>query len=176
MQVCNEALIPRGQSATTISISKMPHGESSGRLWLIPFPNAFTNFSRWLLRKNPHFSRTIASYASGVFFALAWAVFLDALILSGTAKAPIDSPGDPLPVHMTFTDWVPGILALLGMIIVCSLNKEHLQESIAYGSEDDSFAWRIKAVLFIGFSLLAGGLAGSVVRHFGCYSSTYISA
>jgi hypothetical protein len=58
-------------------------------------------------------------------------------------------------VHITFIDWIPGICSALGMLVINSIDKSRLSA--------DSFSYSGNGVLFLGFALLAGGLAGSVV-------------
>ena len=106
----------------------------------------------------------------GAQFALGWWFFLDASILSAHAKPPIDAPFEDVPTHVRFADWIPGLFSSLGMIIVNLIDKTKLV------GEDDGFtsgrfgmggvAWKARLFLFLGFALMAGGLAGSVVRPF----------
>lgn len=64
---------------------------------------------------------------------------------------------------MKFVDWIPGICSALGMLVINSIEKSRLSaDSFSYSG--DSVAWKARFVLFLGFALLAGGLAGSVVR------------
>lgn len=69
---------------------------------------------------------------------------------------------------MSFSDWTPGICATLGMIVVNLIDKQMLRSDSDEGSSWDGswgggVAWRARLFLFIGFALMAGGLAGSVV-------------
>jgi hypothetical protein len=65
-------------------------------------------------------------------------------------------------VHVTFVDWVPGICSALGMLVINSIEKTRLSaDSFSYSGS--GVAWKARFVLFLGFALLAGGLAGSVV-------------
>lgn len=67
---------------------------------------------------------------------------------------------DP-PVHLTFVDWIPGICSALGMLVINSIDKSRLSaDSFSYSG--NGVAWKARLVLFLGFALLAGGLAGSV--------------
>ena len=68
-----------------------------------------------------------------------------------------------MPVHVSFIDWIPGICSTLGLLIVNLIDKERLLAEGAYGGEP-SIVWRARLFLFIGFALMAGGLAGSIVR------------
>ncbi|CCG83522.1 UPF0220 domain protein [Taphrina deformans PYCC 5710] len=97
-------------------------------------------------------ARSIGIYLSGVLFALGFWFFLDAAIYSKVANAGT--------VHISFVDWIPAICSSLGMLIVNSIDKSKLT-SDNYG--ESSIAWKAKLILFIGFALLAGGLAGGVV-------------
>jgi hypothetical protein len=96
-------------------------------------------------------------------FALAHWMFWDAAILSSHAKLPQDAPYDTIPVHVTFLDWIPGICSTLGLLVVNLINKEHLLSDGGYHQEP-TIVWRARLFLFVGFALMAGGLAGSVVR------------
>lgn len=52
------------------------------------------------------------------------------------------------------------------MLVINSIEKSRLQaDSFSYSGS--GVAWKARFVLFLGFALLAGGLAGSVV----CFSS-----
>ena len=73
------------------------------------------------------------------------------------------------PVHVTFVDWVPGLCSLFGMLIVNLIDKDRVRGEDGFG--DSRAVWRARLILFIGFALMAGGLAGSVVRFL---RSTYI--
>jgi hypothetical protein len=95
-------------------------------------------------------------------FALANWTFLDATILSAHAHTPYDEPQIPPPVHVTFLDWIPGICSLLGMLVINMIDKDRVRGEEGLG--DSSAVWRARLFLFIGFALMAGGLAGSVVR------------
>lgn len=49
------------------------------------------------------------------------------------------------------------------MLVINSIEKSRLQaDSFSYSGS--GVAWKARFVLFLGFALLAGGLAGSVVR------------
>jgi hypothetical protein len=73
----------------------------------------------------------------------------------------IRNPSDPA-VHVTFVDWIPGMCSALGMLVINSIDKSRLSaDSFSYSG--NGVAWKAKLVLFLGFALLAGGLAGSVV-------------
>ena len=67
----------------------------------------------------------------------------------------------PPPVHVTFLDWLPGICSLLGMLVINLIDKDRVQGNEDFG--DARAVWRARLFLFIGFALMAGGLAGSVV-------------
>jgi len=104
--------------------------------------------------------RTVGVYLAGVLFASAFWIFIDAAVLSAHAKPPPDSPYDTVPVHVTFLDWVPGIFSIIGLITVNLINKDRLTGEGDYSG--DSLVWRARLVLFLGFAMMAGGLAGSV--------------
>jgi uncharacterized protein UPF0220 len=71
-------------------------------------------------------------------------------------------------VHVTFADWVPGLCSLLGILVVNLIDKDRIRGE--EGFSDSSAVWRARLFLFVGFALMAGGLAGSVVRHFFSHS------
>ncbi|THU96225.1 UPF0220-domain-containing protein [Dendrothele bispora CBS 962.96] len=101
--------------------------------------------------------RTVGIYVAGALFSIANWIFIDAAILSAHAKVPW---GDDPPVHVTFVDWVPGICSLLGYLIICMIDKDRIRGDDTFG--DSRAVWRARLVLFVGFALMAGGLAGSV--------------
>ncbi|UZJ56793.1 hypothetical protein CBS101457_006113 [Exobasidium rhododendri] len=146
------------------------HSYDPRRVCLLPLPP----MPRWV-RSN---KRSFGIYASGALFSLAWWVFFDALLLSSirSKEPPLSGGEDPNfppwiapPVKMSFADWVPGLLATLGMIVVNLIDKSVLAEAGGFGAGfssgswgGDSIQWRARLFLFVGFALLAGGLAGSV--------------
>ncbi|THH00446.1 hypothetical protein EW026_g2097 [Hermanssonia centrifuga] len=79
------------------------------------------------------------------------------------AHSPYDEPQLPPPVHVTFVDWIPGFCTLLGMIVVNMIDKDRVRGDEGFG--DSRAVWRARLFLFIGFALMAGGLAGSVTVH-----------
>ncbi|KAG5335878.1 hypothetical protein C0989_012638 [Termitomyces sp. Mn162] len=126
------------------------------------FVNPFPEFSLGRHR------RTVGVYLAGALsglmasskFALANWTFLDAAVLSAHAHAPWGQPDTPPPVHVTFVDWIPGICSLLGYLIINLIDKDRIRGDEGFG--DSRAVWRARLVLFIGFALMAGGLAGSV--------------
>ncbi|KAG0219437.1 Transmembrane protein 50A [Mortierella sp. GBA43] len=99
-------------------------------------------------------------YLSGALFALGWWFFIDAAIYS---KNWDDSDGTKR-VSVEFVDWVPGICSTLGMIIINCVDKASLRgDTFTFSSGGEtSIAWVARVILFIGFTFMAGGLAGSV--------------
>ena len=65
-------------------------------------------------------------------------------------------------VHVKFIDWVPGICSALGMLVINLIEKSRLSAD-SYSYNGSGVAWKARLVLFLGFALLAGGVAGSVV-------------
>lgn len=128
--------------------------------------------------------RKTAVHFGGAIFAAGWWVFFDACTLSATMKPSPQAPFDPVPVHVTFTDWIPGLCSTIGMIIVNLIDKKRLISDTSAGisfSNDDGVAWKARLLLFMGFALLAGGLAGSItvlilkyaIPDWGSYDVTY---
>jgi len=105
--------------------------------------------------------RTVGVYLSGILFASAFWVFVDAAVQSAHAKPPPNAPYDEVPVHVTLLDWVPGMLSIIGFVTVNLINKERLTGEGEFGG-DSTIIWRARLVLFLGFAMMAGGLAGSV--------------
>ncbi|KAE8216819.1 hypothetical protein CF327_g70 [Tilletia walkeri] len=136
------------------------------RVCVVPMPS----LPSWLNTNK----RALGIYIAGAIFAVGWWFFLDACTLSSrTLLRPVDpdTPFEPPPVRINFADWVPGLLSTLGMIVVNLIDKSHLAESggaFSFGGGagggwgGDGVQWRARLFLFIGFALLAGGLAGSV--------------
>lgn len=67
-------------------------------------------------------------------------------------------------MHVTFADWVPGLCSLLGILVINLIDKDRIRGEDGFG--DSRAVWRARLFLFVGFALMAGGLAGSVVRLF----------
>ncbi|TKY88779.1 hypothetical protein EX895_002410 [Sporisorium graminicola] len=135
------------------------------RVCLIPLPQipAFLHTSK----------RQLGIYLSGALFALGWWFFLDATIISSMRRRPPQDPTvpyEPPATYITFADWVPGLCGTLGMIVVNLIDKQHLTDvgaAFSFGGGGGGFAgdsvqWRARLFLFIGFALMAGGLAGSI--------------
>lgn len=55
--------------------------------------------------------------------------------------------------RVAFADWVPGLLATFGMILVNLLDKEQLVDA----DDTSDTKWRARLVLFLGFACMAGG-------------------
>lgn len=71
------------------------------------------------------------------------------------------SPLNGSTVHINFVDWIPLICSALGMLVINSIEKSRLSaDSFSYSG--NGVAWKARTVLFLGFALMAGGLAGSV--------------
>jgi hypothetical protein len=95
-------------------------------------------------------------------FALANWTFIDAAVLSAHAHSPWGDPDSEPPVHVTFVDWIPGICSFLGYLVINIIDKDRVRGEEGFG--DSRAVWSARLILFIGFALMAGGLAGSVVR------------
>lgn len=99
--------------------------------------------------------RSIGIYVAGALFAIGFWSMVDAAIYSKTVNASV--------VHVTFVDWIPFICLTLGMLIVNSIEKSNLfsEGQNLFLGDGNGNAWAARVILFFGFSLLAGGLAGS---------------
>ncbi|KAJ7638173.1 hypothetical protein FB45DRAFT_902184 [Roridomyces roridus] len=120
------------------------------RVCLNPFPDVDFGKHR----------RTLGVYFAGALFALANWIFLDACIVSAHAKAPWGQPDTPVPVNISFVDWLPGLCSLLGFLVINMIDKDRIRGNDTFG--DSRAVWVARLVLFLGFTLMAGGLAGSV--------------
>ncbi len=137
---------------------------SSHRLFRFPKPT-------WLNSAN---TRTGGVYAAGALvsedmpfdrlqqtadrymqFSLGFYFFIDAAAFSHSARNGAD-------VHITFVDWIPGMCSALGMLVINSIDKARLSAD-TFSYSGNGVAWKARLVLFLGFALMAGGLAGSVV-------------
>jgi len=97
----------------------------------------------------------LSVYASGAIFAISVFFVIDAASWSKSVRNGSD-------YHVTFLDWIPLICSVLGMLVINSIDKSRLSaDSFSY-SGDGGVAWQARLVLFLGFALLAGGMAGSV--------------
>ncbi|KAH0566405.1 hypothetical protein GP486_000188 [Trichoglossum hirsutum] len=116
----------------------------SARLFRFPKPE-------WM---NSQTARTAGVYLAGALFSLGFFFFIDASVFSHSSRNASEA-------HIKFVDWLPGICSALGMLVINSIDKSHLaQDSYSYSGEGNS--WKARLVLFMGFALMAGGLAGSV--------------
>lgn len=118
--------------------------ESDSRLFRFSKP-------QWLSSAN---TRTAGVYTSGALFSLGFYFFIDAAAFSHSSK-------NGSLVHIKFVDWIPGICSALGMLVINSIEKSRLTaDNLSYFGS--GVVWKVRFVLFLGFALLAGGLAGSV--------------
>lgn len=97
----------------------------------------------------------VPSYTDKEQFSLGFFFFVDAATFSRS-----DRNGGL--VHIKFVDWIPGICSALGMLVINSIEKTRLSAD-SYSYSGTGVAWKARLVLFLGFALMAGGLAGSVV-------------
>jgi hypothetical protein len=86
-------------------------------------------------------------------FSLGFFLFLDAAVFSKSAL-------NGSHVHINFVDWIPLICSSLGMLVINSIEKSRLSGD-QWSYSGNGVAWKARTVLFLGFALLAGGLAGS---------------
>ncbi|KAG4303130.1 hypothetical protein PCANB_000505 [Pneumocystis canis] len=99
------------------------------------------------------FIRNIGIYTCGILFSSGWWFFIDSILYS-----KIVNTGN---VHITLIDWIPLILSTFGMIIINSIDKNKLISNTFIYTEYH-IVWKARLLLFLGFSLLASGLAGSL--------------
>jgi len=117
---------------------------SENRLWRFSKPE-------WLSNSNV---RSAGVYTAGALFSIGFFFLVDAAAFSRSSRNGSE-------IHITFVDWIPGICSALGMLVINSIEKARLSaDSFSYSGS--GVAWKARFVLFLGFALLAGGLAGSV--------------
>ena len=114
-----------------------PQASTSPELWYLPLPAI--NF------------HTLPNILQ---FAVAFYTLIDAAVYSKSIL-------NPTTVHMTFVDWIPAICSALGMLVINSIDKARLSAD-GFSYSGNGVAWKARLVLFLGFALMAGGLAGSV--------------
>jgi hypothetical protein len=102
-----------------------------------------------LINLSTGLTNTYGKFSLGFFF------FIDASTYSHSSK-------NGSKVHIKFVDWIPGICSALGMLVINSIEKTRLSAD-SYSYSGTGVAWKARLVLFLGFALMAGGLAGSVV-------------
>lgn len=119
----------------------------------------------------PHVSsatlRAGGVYLAGALYSAAFYSMVDLALFSKHTHDP-DYYHLPLTqMNVKFVDWIPFILSSLGMLVINTVEKSRLtSEAFSFGTSGSAAGpgeWRAKLVLFLGFALLAGGLAGSIV-------------
>lgn len=103
-------------------------------------------------------AKKLCVYLAGGLYGIGIWSFLDCVLYSRHANGS--------DLHISVIDWLPIICSILGMAIVSSIEKNRLlQDALSSGSftGSQSTAWQARVILFHGFSLLAGGLSGSIV-------------
>lgn len=88
-------------------------------------------------------------------FSLGFYILIDASVFSHSPRNASSKH------HITFVDWLPGICSALGMLVINSIDKGRLSAD-TFSYSGNGVAWKARLVLFVGFALMAGGLAGSV--------------
>jgi len=112
----------------------------------------------WRFRKpawlNSASTRMASVYISGGLFSISLFLLIDAAAFS-------HSPLNGSDIHLTFVDWIPFLCSVLGMTVINSIDKTRLSAD-SWSYSGNGVAWKARLVLFLGFALLAGGMAGSV--------------
>ncbi|KAI9839354.1 MAG: hypothetical protein M1837_002121 [Sclerophora amabilis] len=117
---------------------------SNGRLWRFARPE-------WM---NSASTRTAGVYSAGALFSLGFFFFIHASTWSHSPKYGGDA-------HIKFVDWIPGLCSSFGMLVINCIEKSRLSAD-TFSYSGSGVAWKARLVLFLGFALMAGGLAGSV--------------
>ncbi|KAK9451935.1 uncharacterized protein V1518DRAFT_369743 [Limtongia smithiae] len=99
--------------------------------------------------------RAAGVYLAGALFSLGFWFFVDSAIYSKKYNGS--------NVHVSFVDWIPGICSIFGIIVINSIDKARLSSDSSFSFGGSGVAWKARLVLFLGFALLAGGFAGSIV-------------
>ncbi|EMR10443.1 hypothetical protein PNEG_01157 [Pneumocystis murina B123] len=96
--------------------------------------------------------RDTGTYLSGMTFSLGWWFFIDSVLYSNIVNTE--------KIHISLVDWIPCILSTVGMLMINSIDKDRLiSNSFTYTRYN--VVWKARLLLFLGFSLLASGVAGS---------------
>ncbi|VVT50748.1 uncharacterized protein SAPINGB_P002867 [Magnusiomyces paraingens] len=102
--------------------------------------------------------RAAGVYFAGSLYAIGFYSLLDSALYSKHVNGST--------VHVKFADWLPFLFSSLGMLVINSVDKSLLSAAnFSFGASSSGSAadWQAKVILFMGFALLAGGLAGSIV-------------
>ena len=106
----------------------------------------------------------LIGYSAGFMFAVAWWLFIDALITAHMANASPPSPPSPVPrPPVAFEDWVPGVLSTLSLIVVNLIDKESLNAS-EWSYSGSNVATRARFCAFVGLTMGLGAICGAIVR------------
>jgi len=97
---------------------------------------------------------SLTSYSSGLLFAIAWWMLIDANVLSFTE----DRDSDVWHGVILWWFYVPGIISTIALIMVNIISYEAISGN---GFLDDSSVLKARIWLFISFILAFGGLLGS---------------
>lgn len=112
--------------------------------------------------------RMYGVYTAGACYAIGFWSMMDAAMWSKLAENASD-------VHVTFVDWIPFICSTLGMLVVNSIERGNLMDTNNSFMGGSQHAWAARVILFFGFALLAGGLAGSLMTFIIKFISKHIS-
>lgn len=100
-------------------------------------------------------SRGVALYIAGALFGIGWLEFIDAIIYTA-----IYNGKDDFFSVISIEDWICGVLSTIGMIIAGSVDRSILTDGVYFHST--KVLWKARLLLFLGFTILACGLCGSV--------------
>ncbi|CAG8641299.1 11470_t:CDS:2 [Funneliformis mosseae] len=97
-------------------------------------------------------TRDIAIYLSGGLFAIGWWAFIDALVYSN------HNQGSSFKVSVE--EVMSGVVTTVGMLLVALIDKSILSDELYIYTQRT--LWKARLLLFLGFTLVASGLIGSV--------------
>jgi hypothetical protein len=98
--------------------------------------------------------KRVVGYLSGALFALGWWIFIDAVVFAKTRDPP-------LPVPISFEDWLPGILSTLALIMVNLVDKAALNAT-EYTHDGSRIAVKARFFAFLGVAIALGALGGAL--------------
>ncbi|CAI2170409.1 7345_t:CDS:2 [Funneliformis geosporum] len=100
------------------------------------------------------FPRTsdIAIYMSGGLFAIGWWAFIDAIVYSNHNQSS--------SFKVSVEEVMCGVVTTVGMLFVALIDKSILSDEFYISTRRT--LWQARLLLFLGFTLVAGGLIGSM--------------
>jgi hypothetical protein len=97
------------------------------------------------------FREIVMAYASGVLFAVAWWLWIDAVAYSVIKNDPVQT---------VFGHWIPGIVSTVALLMINAVNWSDLY-GLGFSSVDSELT-RVRVWLFVSFVIAFGGIIAAV--------------